>query len=969
MVRIKQNNRLIWICALILLQTIVILYQVYFSQNINSRLHMEIQAQTKESAKRIVTLAYNSIEHIVEKVRSGELEKDEARKQISDIVRKLVYTDSMGQNYVFMSGYDGTILVQPFDKSMEGTNQLELKDAEGNYIIRSLIAAAKKQPEGSYVEYSFYPPNRSIPENKLSFVMGIPEIDAYIGTGMYASYSFAGLKQILSDQKQGYMVMNMVVLFSLLLFIASLFRSNSQLSTEIVKREQIENNIMNVFDTIYDGVMVHDKSGRILQANKSCCEIFQVTEDEILDMIILDLSDDSEAAQLGLVETREKVLKEGYAYFEWKGRRPHTGELFDEEVISKRCIWSGHDAYVLAVRDISEKKKAEAKLHEQYMELQDMKNELQKSHDELSSLYEELTATEEELRAKYDELIISEQKSQEMTERYMLAAEGASSIIWDLDARNGKLFISDRFNELLGYSKDEIKIETIEDYWKHLHPDDRKSIMEEIENVSKNRMEDSSKAYRMIRKDGSIIWFKSRGKFIYRENGEILRHAGSITDITQEKQYEEEIEKLAYYDYLTGLPNRVSFSEELRSSIDQCISNGKLVAVNFIDMDNFKFINDAFGHSYGDKVLVLIAERLDTYTTNNVKVFRIGGDEFIVIHKDFTDISECIGLTEKLLSVFNAPISIDDNSFYSTCSIGVAIYPMHGSSMEEIFKNADLAMYKAKNSGKNGYVLYEKSIGEELSERIQLEKDLREAFENNEFELYYQPQVETISRRISGFEALLRWNSPKYGQVSPGRFIPVLEEMGLINDIGKWVIEQSFRFAKSLQGRGICISCNVSPLQLIQSDFTDTVISLFNKYRLDPGSVALEITENTLVESFEDTSDKLKRLRGNGILVYLDDFGTGYSSLTYLKSLPIDMVKIDKQFIDDIITTGEEKNMVKSIISLAHDIGLKVVAEGVEEELQREYLAACQCSFIQGYLISRPVPEKLAVAYLSSNPD
>jgi len=968
-VRNSHKKRLIWITALIICQTIIILYQYFFSQSINSRLQLEIQDQTKESARRIVQLAYNSIEHIVMEVRSGELEKDVAREQISDIVRKLVYTDDTGQNYVFMSSYDGTMLVQPFDKALEGTNQLELKDAEDNYIIRNLIAAAKKQPSGSYVEYSFYPPNLTVPEKKLSFVMGIPEIDAYIGTGMYAMYSYSDLKQILNDQKHGYTLINLIVLFSLLLFIMTLYRSNKLLSAEILKREQIENNIMMVFDTIYDGVMVHDNSGRILQANRSCCDIFQVTEEEILNMTILDLSDNSEAAQPGLKENREKAITEGYLYFEWKGRRPHTDELFDEEIISKKYSWSGHEAYVLAIRDITEKKKAEAKLREQYLELETTKDELQQNHDELSALYEELAAAEEELRRQYEELTISQQQSHELMERYMLAADGSSSVIWDWDSRTRKLFISDRIYELLGYSKDEIKIETSEDYWRHAHPDDIKNAAELFSTVRKSEQKSYSSIYRMVRKDGSICWLNSRSKIIYGEDGEILRRAGSTTDITQEKQYEQEIEKLAYYDYLTGLPNRVSFTEELRSSIDKCAEKGRLVAINFIDMDNFKFINDTFGHSYGDKVLVLITKRLDTLKAGNIKIFRIGGDEFIIVQKNCKDASECIGLTEKLLSVFSSPINIDDNSFYSTCSIGVAIYPNHGSSVEEIFKNADLAMYKAKNSGKNRYVLYEHNIGEELSERIQLERDLREAFENNEFELYYQPQVETVSRRISGFEALLRWNSPKRGQVPPGKFIPVAEEMGLINDIGKWVIEQSFMFAKSLQGKGICISCNVSPLQLIQSDFTDNVISLFSSCKLERGGVALEITENILVESFEDISEKLKKLRENGILVYLDDFGTGYSSLTYLKSLPIDIVKIDKQFIDDIIISGEKKNMVKSIISLAHDIGLRVVAEGVEEEVQREYLVACQCCFIQGYLISKPVPEKLAVTYLSSKAD
>lgn len=841
----QKHNKRIWIIAFIVCYTAIIFYQYFFSLNINSRLVLEIQRQTKETSSKTVQLAYNSVEHIIEKARTGELDRDQARKLICDIVRKYVYTDDKGQNYVFMSSYDGIMLVQPFDPSKEGTDQLDLKDADGNYIITELINAAKKYPKGSYVSYSFYPPNQSVAEEKLSFVMGIPEIDAYIGTGMYANASFNVLKQILRDQKQGYIYMNLIIFFSLFVFITVLYRSNKQLAKEIN-------------DRIY----------------------------------------------------------------------------------------------------------AETKLTEHNLELENTKAELQQNHDELSALYEQQAATEEELRRQYAELRDSQQKSQELTERYLLVAEGSSDIIWDWDAKNGKFFISDRFNELMGYSKDEVNIDKIDDYLSYIHPDDRKNAIINHHIVREKHLEYFSYDCRMIKKDGSYGWFSSRGKFIFGAEGEVIRHAGSISDITQRKQYEEEIRKLAYYDYLTGLPNRVSFANDLKKNIDRCIKNGKSGSVTFIDLDNFKLINDTFGHSYGDMVLVSITEKLNTLASRNIRVFRIGGDEFILVQNACKDDTVCVKLTEKLLSLFSDPINIDDNSFQITCSIGIAMYPKDGSTVEEIFKHADLAMYKAKNSGKNKYVLYEQSIGTELSERLQLERDLKEAFENNEFELYYQPQVDTESKRITGFEALLRWNSSKYGQVMPGTFIHIAEEMGLINDIGKWVIGQSFGFAKKLQAKGICVSCNVSPVQLLQSDFVEAVISMFESHGLEKGSVALEITENSLVESFEDTNEKLKKLSRKGILIYLDDFGTGYSSLTYLKNLPIDVVKIDKLFIDGIVNEGAERSIVKAIVSLSHDIGLKVVAEGVETEVQLEYLSLYKCSYIQGYLISKPVPEKLALAYI-----
>lgn len=828
----KSYFRLL-IIALIASQVVVISYQYFFSNNINSRLREEIEIQTRESSYRIVHLAYNSVLHIIEDQRAGLLSKEQARQSICEVIRKFVYSDENGQNYVFMSSYDGIMLVQPFDPEKEGSNQLELKDADGKYIVRDLIAAAKKYPEGSYVTYSFYPPNEAVPEEKLSYVMAIPEIDAYIGTGMYAAHSLNKLKKILGDQTNGYLFMNTFVILSFLLFIATLYKSHKDLTNS-------------------------------------------------------------------------------------------------------------------------------------FNELETTRNELQSNHDELSALYEELTATEEELRHQYDELLVSEQERQALIDRYQLVADGASDVIWDLDTMSGKLFMSDRFSEMLGYEKGEISVNTIEDFWKHVHPDDKKAAHEKLRTSAEKGLDYNSNEYRMVKKDGSYGWFRTRRKFIYDENGKVIRNAGSITDITQNKRNEEEIKRMAYYDYLTGLPNRISLVDELKRNIEECIQNSSSGSVTFIDLDNFKIINDTFGHSYGDVVLIRITEKLKQFSSENIRVYRIGGDEFILVNNNCEEAAASSSLAEAILTSFADPVTVDDNSFQITCSIGIAMYPKDGSTVGEILKNADLAMYKSKGSGKNKFVLYDPSIGSELSERITLEKDLKEAFENKEFELHYQPQVCTDNKSVTGFEALLRWNSPKYGQVSPSIFIPVAEETGLINDIGKLVIDYSFAFAKSLQGQGLCVSCNVSPIQLIQSDFVDAVINMYDKYGLKKGNVAIEITENSLVESFEDTNDKLKRLREKGIMIYLDDFGTGYSSLTYLKNLPIDVVKIDKLFIDDITVEDSEKSLVKSILSLAHDIGLKVVAEGVEKEDQRKYLARCACDFVQGYLISKPVPEQLALMYLKS---
>lgn len=427
----------------------------------------------------------------------------------------------------------------------------------------------------------------------------------------------------------------------------------------------------------------------------------------------------------------------------------------------------------------------------------------------------------------------------------------------------------------------------------------------------------------------------------------------AVRDITERKQYMEKVYHLAYFDSLTGLPNRAYIMNELQEQLDRCNTG----AAFFIDVDNFKVVNDTHGHSFGDRMLIEIARRLAALSSQHLALSRLGGDEFFVLSADTAGEAEVLALGDQILGLFKEAINIDGVSFYITCSIGVAVYPKDGRTVEELLKHADLAMYKAKNRGRDKYVLYDGSMVAELSQRIELEKRLREAYRNGEFLLHYQPQVAAESGQTVGIEALIRWNSASDGLIFPGNFIAVAEEMGLINEIGKWVIESSFAFARSLMHKGICVSCNVSPVQLKQSGFVEDVIEAFDRFGLREGSVALEITESCLVESFGDTYAKLAALRAHGIMIHLDDFGTGYSSLNYMKSLPIDVLKIDKSFIDNITADGIEGQIVKAIVSLAHDMGLRVIAEGVEAQEQQAYLSACGCNVIQGYLFSRPVPE------------
>lgn len=839
------DNKKIRFVALSACALAVVLFLIFFSRNIASDFSEHIQHQRRSSISKMVHLSYNTIKPVIDRVKAGEIEREQARKQIRDIVREMTYEDEFGLNYIFMSTYEGIMLVQPFEPQKEGTDQWYLMDAKGNLIIRELVKAAQEKPYGSFVTYYYYPPGKSEPEEKLSYVIGIPEIGAYIGTGMYIESTYHELGKILEYQKYGYIALTLFIIAVIMFYFREINKANKML-----------------------------------------------------------------------------------------------------------------------IKEISFRRKAEEDLKNRYLELHNTKKELEEKHDELSEIYEELIATEEELRTQYEELQKSQSETREFTERYMLASEGSKDVIWDWDIKDDKVYISERLREILGYSRNELKIERHEELYDIMHPEDTEKEYLSYHRYINSGTEYYSSEFRLRCKDGSYKWFQSRVKSVLGANGDVIRNAGSLTDITERKEHEAETRKLAYFDSLTDLPNRVFAVNQLNDKLSQYPIDSCSGSIFFVDIDNFKIINDTFGHSYGDKVLIEVSNRLKSLSPDELTIARIGGDEFIVIQDVYKDEEDVKGLAQRVLESFKDPVNIERNNFHIACSIGIALYPMHGSTTEEILKNADLAMYKAKNMGKNRYVLYDHSMSSDMSERIETEKSIRLAFENEEFELYYQPCTGAKERNLIGFEALIRWNSPVYGLVGPDNFISIAEEIGLINKIGNWVIEKSFAFARTLKDKNLCVSCNVSPRQLMQSNFVEDVIEAFDRHGLKRGCVAIEITESSLVESFEETIEKLKRLRDKGILLYLDDFGTGYSSLNYLKELPIDIMKIDKSFIDGIISGGVEARIVRSIISLAHKIGLKVVAEGVETVEQLQYLAKSRCDYIQGYVICKPVPGPKAIEFI-----
>ena len=452
----------------------------------------------------------------------------------------------------------------------------------------------------------------------------------------------------------------------------------------------------------------------------------------------------------------------------------------------------------------------------------------------------------------------------------------------------------------------------------------------------------------------------------YDEGGQPKKVLGVIRDITESKENEIRIYNMAYSDVLTGLPNRLKLEETVKGVVSGSTAN---IALLFIDLDDFKYINDTFGHLLGDDVLKVTAQRLLSVIENKDFLFRLGGDEFAILLMDTGKQEILKEYVRRILNSMKIDFCIKNIEVQITASIGIAYYPEHGSDFEELMKNADTAMYEAKSLGKNCYTVFDHSMNALLYEKVRMESKLRNAVINNEFVLYYQPLYSLSSGTIFGLEALVRWNSPTYGLVSPVDFIPFAEETGLIIHIGKWVLKAACEYINKLRCIGlgdITVSVNISVRQLAQENFVESVLETIDETGIDAARLQLEITESVLMENIESNLKKIDLLKKHGISIALDDFGSGYSSLTYLKRLPISTLKVEKTFIDEIERDRTKSDIAKAIIMLAHTLKLKVVAEGVETREQLDCLAAYGCDLIQGYYISRPLPEEAVESFFSS---
>ncbi|OGI45303.1 MAG: hypothetical protein A2V92_04195 [Candidatus Muproteobacteria bacterium RBG_16_65_31] len=425
------------------------------------------------------------------------------------------------------------------------------------------------------------------------------------------------------------------------------------------------------------------------------------------------------------------------------------------------------------------------------------------------------------------------------------------------------------------------------------------------------------------------------------------------------RRSEERLQHLAHYDPLTQLPNRVLFLDLLNRSVARARWNKRLTAVLYVDLDRFKIINDTVGHAVGDQVLKAVAGRLTAAVREGDTVARIGGDEFAIALTDIAGAHDVPRVAEKILAALDAPEIIDGHEYFVTASIGVSLHPEDGGNAETLLRNADIAMYRAKEEGKNTFQFYSPAMNAETPKRLALETDLRRALERKEFLLYYQPKVDLAGGRITGAEALLRWQHPRKGLILPLEFIPLLEETGLIVPVGRWVLHTACAQAKTwieAGHRGLRVAVNLSARQFKQPKLVDVIAATLEETGLDPRHLDLELTESILLEQTEDSLAALRRLHDMGIHLALDDFGTGYSSLGYLKRFPIDSLKIDRTFVRDVMTNPDDAAIAQTVIAMAHSLRMTAVAEGVETREQLEFLRSHRCDQVQGYYFSRPLP-------------
>jgi diguanylate cyclase (GGDEF)-like protein/PAS domain S-box-containing protein len=526
--------------------------------------------------------------------------------------------------------------------------------------------------------------------------------------------------------------------------------------------------------------------------------------------------------------------------------------------------------------------------------------------------------------------------------------------IYRSSLESGLIYVNDSLAQMFGYTTG---VELMSVPGPILYSDPRRR--EELQALLEEDFEYHDQEVEYQRKDGSRFFGINSAVAIRGENGEVLYFDGVISDITERKQAEHQVYKLAHYDTLTGLPNRSLLRDRLEQAIADSRRRGEHLAVMFLDLDHFKDVNDSLGHEVGDHLLQAVSHRLLECVRHNDSVSRQGGDEFILVLRDISDSTTAALVADKILKTMGGFYNIGTHELHITPSIGISLFPDDGEQVEDLIRNADTAMYQAKDHGRANYQFFTTEMTRRTHERLSLESELRYALEREELSLFFQPQVDLKTGEIAGAEALLRWNNRNLGVVSPTTFIPVAEQSGLIVPIGEWVLRAVCLQNRAWQDAGlgmIPIAVNLSAIQFRRNDMARIISDILTQSGLDPTMLELELTESVIMQDTRETTEMMRRLNTLGVRLAIDDFGTGYSSLSYLRRFHIDKLKVDQSFVRDITTDPDDAAIISAIINLGRGLNVKVVAEGAETKEQLEFLRRCRCDLIQGYHFSKPLP-------------
>ncbi|MES9830312.1 MAG: EAL domain-containing protein [Candidatus Thiodiazotropha sp.] len=567
---------------------------------------------------------------------------------------------------------------------------------------------------------------------------------------------------------------------------------------------------------------------------------------------------------------------------------------------------------------------------------------------------------------------------QESESLHKFIVNNSPDMIYLLDHEGRFAFINERIKSLLGYDQKEIigehfsklihteDIERAHFTFNERRAGDRATRSAELKLSSKNN--NGSRFF-----DSGTVPVELSSIGIYTTNDDktksFIGTYGVARDISERKQAEELIKYQLYHDLLTNLPNRSLFRDRLNMAMAQSKRSGKKLAIMYLDMDRFKIINDSLGHYVGDELLKMVGQRLRSELREADTLARVGGDEFNLLIPEINDIQDARNLAEKILRLTLEPFIIKNEEIFISFSIGISIYPSDGDTKDSLIKHADIAMYKVKNAGKNGYAFYSEKMKAHFSQSLDIENGLRKAISTNELCLYYQPQFDINNGYMRGVEALVRWKHPEKGTIQPNEFISVAEESGLIIPLGEWVLRRACTDIKrwmEQEGISLQLSVNISMQQLEMDQFVNKALKIIKRHQLPKNTLELEITEHAIMQDMEKAIDALTKLSHKGIRIAIDDFGTGYSSLGYLQNLPINTLKIDRSFVQGI-KTSEDNSIIDAIIAMAKGLNLNLIAEGVENQTQIDHLSRAGCGLAQGFFYSHPVPEDELLKFIKSN--